>query len=107
MVTRGWENVGCGTVCARAAPIAAVSTTVHSHAKIDREPARLVIDDHAGGNAADRDGDGGLAASGVDDRDIVAEAVCDDECLLVPRERNAPGALAHQDIGLHLARRHV
>src|SRR5215471_7101746 len=65
---------------------------------IDRDPPR---------HAADGDRDDRLATRGVDDRDVVAKTVGDVEGLLVAREREAPGALADEDVGQHLAARDV
>src|SRR6266849_4693580 len=65
------------------------------------------IDRHAPGNAADRDRDDRLAALGIDDGDVVAEPVGDEELAAVAREREAPCSLADQDVALDLAGRHV
>src|SRR3984893_2627131 len=58
-----------------------------------------LIDHHAPGNAADRNRDRRLAGLRVDDGDVVTEAVGDEELALVLGERDAPRALADQDIG--------
>src|SRR5262249_40441665 len=71
------------------------------------ENARSIIDRHAPGNAADRHRDDRLAAPGIDDGDVVAEAVGDEEPLPVARQRDAPRALADQDVALDLAGRDV
>src|SRR5436190_1666497 len=68
-------------------------------------PRRLIIDHHAPGNAPDRYRDDRLAAFDVNDSDIVAEAVRDEQLRLVARERDAPGALADQDVAQNLAGR--
>src|SRR5262245_2727096 len=127
MVTRG---CGCAGACAGAgAALArfATSTAVkmmlracrwlplspgregwaHVALRASATRRRLIIDHHAPGNAADRDRDDGLAALGVDHGDVVAEAVGDIELALVARERDAPGALADQDIALDLAARNL
>src|SRR5581483_12487943 len=67
----------------------------------------LIIDQDAIRNAANRHGDFRLARFGVDDGDVVAETVGDVERLLVVRKRNAPGALADENIAKDFARRHV
>ena len=61
-----------------------------ARAEPTRTATALVIDDHTPGNAADRDGNDRLAALGIDDGDVVAEAVGDKQPGLVARERDAP-----------------
>ena len=56
---------------------------------------------------ADRNGEDRLAAFRVDDRDVVTKAIGDVKQLLVPRQRDAPGALADQNVALDCARRHI
>src|SRR6516162_3380507 len=109
---------GCGGgegPCANAAPPTTVTMTEaqvarsrrHSTRTRDRPYPRLIIDHHAPGDAPDRDGDDRLAAPGVDDGDVVAEPVGNVELALIARQRDAPRALADQDVALNLARRHV
>src|SRR5262245_2407157 len=115
MVTRGCgggggacANTACAQLATTTAPSAANRPRPLRRASISRCPcARLVIDHHAPGNPPDGDGDERLAALGVDDGDVVAEAVGDVEPALVARQRDAPRALADQDVARNLARRHV
>src|SRR5262245_29014473 len=104
---------GCDGVCAGTAPTE-VARTKAAHAAL-RPPRELlpfpqrtrsIIDRDAPRNAADRDGDDRLAALGLDDGDVVAEAVGHIELALVARQRDAPGALADQNVALNLAARH-
>src|SRR5262249_23697690 len=106
MVTRG-----CGGDCA-GATVAKPATTMALHAR--RRPSQLragcaasIIDRDAPWNPADRNGADPFAALSVDDGEVVAEAVGDIELALGARQRDAPGALAAQDVALDLARRHV
>src|SRR5437879_3666016 len=115
---------GGGAGCARPVPAAPARMIALIVARMERSAMRerrsrialrsmratkcgcSLIDHHAPGNAAYRDRDRRLAALHVDDGDVVAEAVGDKELALVLGERDAPGALADQDIGLDLAGRH-
>src|SRR5215475_7660133 len=106
MVTRGWgggggpcANTACAQLVTTTAPKAAHRLRPLRRASVSRRPCvRLVIDHHAPGNAPDRHGNERLAALGIDDGDVVAEAVGDVELALVARQRDAPGALSDQDI---------
>src|ERR1700704_1999742 len=105
MVTR-CGGAGEGGCCANAAGAKLAMATAPNAAQrlrhvkpaggewVRAEPVRtataLVIDDHTPGNTADRDGNDWLAALGIDDGDVVAEAVGDKEPGLVARERDAP-----------------
>src|SRR5262252_8756339 len=99
MVTRGCAGAR-GEVCAVAVrqklPTNIAPSAAHGPTTI--EDARSVIERHAPGNAADRHRDDRLAAPGIDDGDVVAEAVGDEEPLPVARQRDAPRALADQDV---------
>src|SRR4051812_32632228 len=101
MVSFWRGSLGAGAFCAKAG---APKTT---RASATRKAQSLIIDDHAPGHAADRNGNDRLLAFRIDDRDVVAEAVRDIQKLLVPRHGDAPGALADQHIALRLAARHI
>src|SRR5262245_14825712 len=98
MVTRGWG--GGDGLCAKTTCAQLVTTKAANAAHRPRHLRRasitrfrcapLIIDHHAPGNPPDRDGNDRLAALGVDDGDVVAEAVGDVEPALVARQRDAP-----------------
>src|SRR5437899_198268 len=84
----GRATRGCGTggVCANAAPASVATTNAPQAVRHQMLKNALFIDDHAPGDAADRDRDRGLAGAHVDHRDVVTKAVGDVERALVARK---------------------
>src|SRR5215471_2241283 len=72
-----------------------------------REKKSLLIDHYSPGDASDRNRHRRLAGLHIDDRYVVAKTVRNIEFALVLRQRDAPGALADQNVGLDLARRDI
>ena len=82
--------------CAAAGAASAASARAKALAIIDQDPVGHPADRHRGDDAQ---------AVGVDDRDVVRQAVGDVERTLVGAEREAPGARADQDVVDDLAAR--
>src|SRR5215203_7566510 len=80
----------------------AAAAAADQQIRADRTATSLVIDHHAMRRTADRHRTDNPAGTRIDDGDVIACAIGDEQARIVGAERHAPWPLAHQNVIAHL-----